>query len=203
MLLPSPLSLFQAFSNPLVSCPNISALITPLISLLTTFLELITLHVSLYIKIQSLTKNYKKKKKLTKIQKGLTVNEFLEENEREWVEPIQEEEELQVGLSLEDERVALESGKKWWEAIVEVKEAVASMVGLKNKQSKEEAKIEAFFFFFYALSIRKKNKNVIYGLSTRGIFTVFCASQAIVISYSINLFLFLTSEWFLLSDVKI
>lgn len=75
-----------------------------------------------------------------------------------------------------------------------MKEAVASMVGLKNKQSKEEAKIEAFFFFFYALSIRKKNKNVIYGLSTRGIFTVFCASQAIVISYSINLFLFLTSE---------
>lgn len=53
------------------------------------------------------------------------MNEFLEENERE---PIQEEEELQVGLSLEVERVALESGKKWWEAIVEEKEAVASMV---------------------------------------------------------------------------
>lgn len=65
--------------------------------------------------------------KLNQPKKGLTVNEFLEEKERDRVEPIQEEEELQMGLSLEVERVVLESGKKWWEAIVEEKEAVASM----------------------------------------------------------------------------
>lgn len=61
--LPSPLSLFQADSSPLVSCPNISALITPRISLLeiTTFLELITLHVSLYTKKLNLF--FKKSKK--------------------------------------------------------------------------------------------------------------------------------------------
>nr|GMD78465.1 hypothetical protein Iba_chr13cCG13280 [Ipomoea batatas] len=103
-------SLVQADSSPVVSCPNISALITPRISLLklTTFFEFINLHASL-------------------------LNVFREEKEREWVEPGQAEGRERWEVLGFEREILVSEGEKWREATVDEKVSIGILFIFDSK----------------------------------------------------------------------